>query len=58
MPIHTAHGTLLVNGSLMENTAFPGQVHAHLRASQYDESQMKEDDPDRREQRGALLYDC
>ena len=29
-----------------------------LQAINYDESQMKEADPDRREQRGDLLYDC
>ena len=42
MPIHTM-ATLLVNGSLMENT---GRVHSWKMEHH------------RREQRGALLYDC
>ena len=58
MPIHTAHGHPLGEW-IADGKHRPFRASAcPLRASQYDESQMKEADPDRREQRGALLYDC
>ena len=48
----------LANGSMTDNTNHSEHQAAPLRVLDYDESQMLENDGERREQRASLVYEC